>query len=70
MPTYDYKCQSCGYADEVFQKMTDAHLTVCPSCGGEYKRLIGSGSGPIFKGSGFYETDYKKSKSSTQKKSA
>lgn len=59
MPTYDYKCLDCGYIFEEFQSMTDAPLTECPKCKGKLKRLIGSGVGPIFKGSGFYHTDYK-----------
>lgn len=59
MPTYEYKCLSCGFRFEEFQKMTDAPLTECPECGGSVKRLIGAGAGPIFKGSGFYQTDYK-----------
>lgn len=59
MPTYDFKCKDCGYKFEMFQKMSDEPLKVCPQCGGEVKRLIGAGSGPIFKGSGFYHTDYK-----------
>jgi len=61
MPNYDYKCQSCGHVFEVFQSMKDAHIKECPECGGRVKRLIGAGSGLIFKGSGFYITDYKKS---------
>lgn len=66
MPTYDYKCKECGITFELFQKMTDNPIKKCIECGGEVKRLIGSGLTPIFKGSGFYETDYKsKSKSST-----
>ena len=59
MPTYDYKCNNCGYTFEQFQKMSDAPLEECPVCKGEVKRLIGAGLGPIFKGSGFYQTDYK-----------
>ena len=59
MPTYDYKCLECNYSFEEFQKMTDEPLEVCPSCEGKVKRLIGSGAAPIFKGSGFYQTDYK-----------
>lgn len=71
MPTYDYKCQNCGNAQEIFQRMSDDHINKCPSCGSsEFKRLIGRGSGPIFKGTGFYETDYKKSNSGANKKSA
>ena len=61
MPTYDYECLKCGYTFELFQKMTDEPLKKCPQCGGKkVKRLIGSGMGIIFKGSGFYETDYKR----------
>ncbi|MGE5681818.1 MAG: FmdB family zinc ribbon protein [Bacillota bacterium] len=59
MPTYDYKCTECGHSFESFQKMTDEPLTNCPVCNGQLKRLIGPGAGPIFKGSGFYQTDYK-----------
>jgi putative FmdB family regulatory protein len=59
MPTYDYKCLDCGYTFEHFQKISDEHLTNCPKCNGNVKRLIGAGSIPIFKGSGFYQTDYK-----------
>lgn len=64
MPTYDYKCDSCGYVFEEFQSMKDAPLSKCPKCGGKVQRLIGPGAGLIFKGSGFYLTDYKKSNSS------
>lgn len=63
MPTYDYKCISCGHSFELFQKMNDEPIKVCPKCGGQVKRLIGTGAGPIFKGSGFYQTDYKNKKS-------
>jgi putative FmdB family regulatory protein len=59
MPTYDYRCLDCGHNFEEFQKITDEPLTKCPKCNGHVKRLIGSGSSPIFKGSGFYQTDYK-----------
>lgn len=59
MPTYDYKCLSCSNKFEVFQSMNSKLLEKCPKCGGKVKRLIGAGSGPIFKGSGFYQTDYK-----------
>ena len=59
MPNYDYKCTECNHLFDVFQKMTDEPLAVCPKCGGKLKRLIGAGSGPIFKGTGFYQTDYK-----------
>jgi putative FmdB family regulatory protein len=63
MPTYDYKCTECEESFEFFQKMTDAPVEICPQCGGKLKRMIGTGMTPIFKGSGFYETDYKKNSS-------
>jgi len=61
MPTYDYKCLKCDHQFEVVQSMKDDRLTDCPveGCGGQLKRLIGTGAGIIFKGSGFYETDYR-----------
>jgi putative FmdB family regulatory protein len=59
MPTYDYKCLDCGDTFEFFQRMSDEPLSECPKCKGKLKRLIGTGLRPIFKGSGFYETDYK-----------
>jgi len=61
MPTYEYECQACGHTFEELQAMTDAKLKKCPKCHkNKLSRLIGSGSGMIFKGTGFYETDYKK----------
>ena len=68
MPTYEYECQKCGHRFEEFQSMKDAALTVCPKCGGELKRLIGTGAGFIFKGSGFYITDYRSPGYSEKKK--
>jgi putative FmdB family regulatory protein len=60
MPTYEYTCTKCGYAFEQFQSMKDAPLKKCPKCSKlGLKRLIGGGAGLIFKGSGFYITDYK-----------
>lgn len=59
MPTYDYKCSNCQHTFEYFQPMSAAPLTECPECGGNLKRVIGTGAGTIFKGSGFYHTDYK-----------
>ena len=61
MPTYDYECQACGHAFEAKQSMKDPHLTDCPQegCVGPIKRKIGLGAGLIFKGSGFYITDYR-----------
>ncbi len=65
MPTYEYKCLECGYLFEEFQKMSDDPLDTCPECGGKVKRLISNGAGLVFKGSGFYLTDYKNSNSSS-----
>lgn len=61
MPTYEYQCQKCKKTFEIFQSMKDAPLTDCPNkkCKGKVKRLIGTGAGLIFKGSGFYITDYR-----------
>lgn len=63
MPTYDYKCEHCGHAFELMQKMTAKVKRKCPKCGKlKLIRLIGPGAGIIFKGTGFYETDYKHKK--------
>ena len=60
MPTYEYKCENCGHQFEQFQTITAKPLRVCPECGKQkLNRLIGTGSGIIFKGSGFYQTDYR-----------
>ena len=59
MPTYDYICEDCQHSFEHFQSMSSEPLEVCPVCGGHVKRKIGAGLSPIFKGSGFYQTDYK-----------
>ena len=60
MPTYDYKCDDCGHAFEEFQYFSEALLKVCPKCHKEtLRRLFGSGAAVLFKGSGFYETDYR-----------
>jgi len=59
MPTYEYECTSCGHTFERFQSITDEPLKRCPECRCKVRRLIGSGAGIIFKGSGFYETDYR-----------
>jgi len=61
MPTYEYECQKCGHHFDAFQSMSDDRLTKCPEkgCRGKLKRLIGAGAGLIFKGSGFYITDYR-----------
>ena len=64
MPTYEYECDACGHAFELFQGMNDPVKRKCPECGKlKLVRLIGAGAGIIFKGSGFYETDYKHGKS-------
>ncbi|MCL4550914.1 MAG: zinc ribbon domain-containing protein [Bacteroidetes bacterium] len=70
MPTYDYKCLDCGRSFEAFQRITEEALTGCPQCGGKVKRLIGAGAGPIFKGSGFYQTDYKNKSNSSSSSSS
>ncbi len=61
MPNYDYQCKECGHLFEVFQRMSDPKLEDCPleKCSGKVRRLLGTGSGVIFKGSGFYQTDYR-----------
>ena len=60
MPTYDYECAKCGHTFDAFQNMSDEPLKKCPECGQKgLKRLIGGGLGVIFKGSGFYITDYR-----------
>src|SRR5438045_9778663 len=60
MPTYEYKCEACGYGFERFQPITSDPIKRCPECGkAKVKRLIGTGAGMIFKGSGFYITDYR-----------
>jgi putative FmdB family regulatory protein len=71
MPTYEYECQKCGHVFDVFQSMTDERIKRCPKCRGKVKRLFGIGSGIIFKGSGFYENDYRRSgKAGTAKSKA
>jgi putative FmdB family regulatory protein len=60
MPTYEYKCEACGAEFEKFQSITAPAIRKCPICGkNRVKRLIGTGAGLIFKGGGFYETDYR-----------
>lgn len=70
MPTYDYKCENCGNVFEFFQSMKDDPITLCPECGhNTLKKMISLPAGLIFKGSGFYLTDYvKKSNTSTDTK--
>ena len=64
MPTYEYECSSCKENFEAFQSITAPPLSACPKCSGKVNRLIGKGAGIIFKGPGFYATDYKKGKNS------
>ena len=60
MPTYDYECDACDATWEMFQKMTDEPVKKCPECGKQKaRRLFGTGAAIMFKGSGFYETDYR-----------
>jgi len=59
MPTYEYECEKCKHNFEVFQPITAEALKDCPKCSGRIKRLIGGGAAIIFKGSGFYKTDYR-----------
>jgi len=60
MPTYEYRCKACGAQHEIFQSMSEAAKRKCPTCGKlALERLIGMGAGFIFKGAGFYETDYR-----------
>ena len=67
MPTYDYRCKNCGHRFEEFQSMKADPLVTCPNCNEPtLERLIGAGGGMIFKGSGFYLTDYKGSNASAK----
>ena len=64
MPTYEYRCSNCGAEIEVFQKMSDAPVTHCEKCGNEtLKRIVSGGAGVIYKGEGWYVTDYSKKSS-------
>jgi putative FmdB family regulatory protein len=69
MPIYGYRCSSCGHEIEVLQKMSDPPLKECPNCGGELRKKLYP-AGVIFKGSGFYSTDYKAGKSSESSSSS
>ncbi len=59
MPTYEYGCLECGHVFDAFQKITATPLKRCPKCKGKVQRRIGAGAGIIFKGTGFYATDYR-----------
>jgi putative FmdB family regulatory protein len=65
MPTYDYECRSCHHTFEAFQSIKEEPLKKCPKCGKSVRRLFGGGLGIIFKGSGFYTTDNKRSSAVT-----
>ena len=68
MPTYEYECLKCGHRFEIFQRMSDPPRKRCPKCRGKVRRLVGSGAGMIFKGSGFYVTDYRSQSYKDQKR--
>ena len=59
MPTYEYECQKCGHRFDLVQSIKDAPKKTCPECRGRIKRLLSAGGGLLFKGSGFYITDYR-----------
>ncbi len=59
MPTYEYECRKCGHCFEKFQSITAPPVKTCPKCRGRVARLLSGGAGIIFRGSGFYQTDYK-----------
>ena len=65
MPTYEYECTKCGHTFDAFQSIRDKPIARCPKCNGAVRRVINGGMGVIFKGSGFYTTDYKKSSALT-----
>ena len=69
MPNYDYHCSNCGYSEEIFQRMSDPALTTCPNCGKEtFMRAITGGAGVLYKGEGWYVTDYSKKSSGGKEK--
>lgn len=69
MPTYDYQCDACNHKWELFQSITARPIRKCPECGRpKAKRLLGTGGGIIFRGSGFYQTDYRSESYKTAKK--
>ena len=68
MPTYEYECEKCEHRFEVFQSMRDPPRKRCPKCRGKVRRLMSGGAGMIFKGTGFYATDYRSQSYKDQKK--
>ena len=69
MPTYEYECLKCGFKFESFHNINSTPIKKCPKCNSQLRRLIGGGCGLIFKGSGFYITDYKRKQKYTDTKS-
>jgi putative FmdB family regulatory protein len=70
MPNYDYQCTSCGHVEEIFQSISENAITKCPNCGKDtFQRVVTGGAGVLYKGEGWYVTDYSK-KSSGGKESA
>jgi putative FmdB family regulatory protein len=67
MPTYQYRCDKCGHEFEEFQSIVEDPLEKCPECDGSVHRIISGGAGLIFKGSGFYITDYNRGKYNADK---
>lgn len=71
MPNYDYRCNSCGHIEEIFQSMSESSLTKCPNCGKEtFERIVTGGAGVLYKGEGWYVTDYSKKSSGGKEKTS
>lgn len=71
MPTYDYRCTSCGHVEEIFQSMSEPSLTKCSNCGKEtFERIVTGGAGVLYKGEGWYVTDYSKKSSGGKEKTS
>ena len=68
MPTYEYICKNCGYEFEEFQSISAEPVRICPKCKGRVERKISAGAGLVFKGSGFYITDYKNKENNSKNK--
>ncbi len=69
MPTYEYECRECNHAFERFQGINEGPIAECPECAGKVRRLISSGGGLVFKGPGFYATDYRSGAGGAEKAS-